>query len=82
LLPTDLGPERSLVPIFIVLVLVSPVEILLLFVLASHLKIFVVVVVFRLPPLVMNSLVIVPSVIVAVISIVRTVIMITAAAKR
>ena len=68
--------------IFIVLVLVTPIEILLLFVLASHLKIFVVVVVFRLPLLVMNSLVIVPSVIVTVISIVRTVIMITASAKR
>jgi hypothetical protein len=67
---------------FIVLVLVTPIEILLLFVLASHLKIFVVVVVFRLPLLVMNSLVIVPSVIVTVISIVCTVIMITAAAKR
>src|SRR5580658_3751714 len=63
------------------LVLVSPVEILLLFVLASHVKIFVVVVVLRLPPLVNNSLVIVPGVIVAVVSIVHTV-MITAAAKR
>ena len=60
----------------------SPVEILFLFVLASNLKIFVVVMVFRLPLLVINSLVIVEGVIVTVISIVRTVIMITAAAKR
>src|SRR6202789_418489 len=61
--------------------LVTPVEILLLFVLASHLKIFVVVVVFRLPLLVRNGLVIVPGVIITVISNVHAV-MITAAAKR